>query len=73
MVCENLDTCTLLDELSSSTSIASSMLMATICGDNKFACDGYRSSNNIGYQWPNNEMDAMEHMMDISHCALLSH
>jgi hypothetical protein len=70
MACEHLDTCALLDELSSSTPVGFSMLMSTICENNKFACEGYGLSKKTGafdaqdYQQYKNKMEAMEAIMD---------
>ena len=70
MACKNLDSCTFLSELSSSTQIACSMVMATYCDNNSFSCKGHRSTKEMDeddvqdYQWPNNRMEAMEFIMD---------
>ena len=70
MACKNLDSCTFLSELSSSTQIACSMVMATYCDNNSFSCKGRRSTKEMDeddipvYQWPINKMEAMELIMD---------
>jgi hypothetical protein len=70
MTCEKLDSCVFLDELYSQVPLAGSMVMATLCHDNKFSCEGYkRSRTTMGdvpqyFQWPNNKMDVMEHIFE---------
>ena len=64
MACEELDRCTLLDELSG-VSTAGSMMMATVCNDNKFACGSYRSHGaSTDCQRPSTKMETMELIME---------
>jgi len=66
MACEKLETCTLLDELSG-VSMAGSMVMATLCNDNKFSCGSYSVSVDgvpQDCQLPSTKMKTMEFIME---------
>lgn len=70
MVCEILDRCAFLDELHSQVPMAGSMMMTTLCHDNKFSCEGYKRSRTAmgdapqNFRWPYNKMEVMEHVFE---------
>jgi len=70
MECEKFDSCVFLDELYSQVPMAGSIVMTTLCHDNKFSCEGYKRSRTAmddapqNFLWPNNKMEVMEHIIE---------